>query len=178
MSILAAGSDWIASTWTAIKNQQESGGIMGALQNSGKGSSLSSVMSRTASTANAFALISQSSVSNASSLLTQIIAQRQEAEANKLFDKLTAELQAQHDTVKPKNVLDSYIYFDNGSMLDTNSNVLTLSDGKQIDAITGAEVIDPASIIQMANGAYLNTSTNILTMPDGTKIDMVTGLTV
>lgn len=177
-SIFASGSNWLADTWTTIQNQQNSAGIMGALENSGGGGSLSSIMSLTASTADAFALISQSSVTNASSLLTQIIAQRQQDEADKQFQKLSEELHAQQEMVKAENVLDPFIYFENGAMLDTNSNIMTLSDGTQIDAITGAEVVDPAFIVQLANGAYLDTKNNILTMPDGTRIDTVTGLTI
>ena len=80
--------------------------------------------------------------------------------------------------VQPKNVLDPFIYFPDGSTIDTNSNIMTMPDGTQYDTTTGAKYVDPASIIQMANGAYLNTKTNILTMPDGTQIDTVTGLKV
>ena len=54
-----------------------------------------------------------------------------------------------------------------GSSLDTNNNILTMSDGTQIDTTTGAKFIDTSSIVQMANGAYLDTKNNILTMPDG-----------
>jgi hypothetical protein len=80
--------------------------------------------------------------------------------------------------VQPTNVLDPTIFFADGSTLDTNSNILTRSDGTQIDTTTGAKVIDTSSMIQMANGAYLDTANNILTMPDGTEIDTVTGLKI
>ena len=50
--------------------------------------------------------------------------------------------------------------------------------GKQIDITTGAEVVDPASIISLANGAYLNTKTNVLTEANGTQVDATTGLKV
>jgi hypothetical protein len=78
--------------------------------------------------------------------------------------------------VQPENVLDPYIYFGNGSSLDTNNNILTMSDGTQIDSVTGVEIIDPTTRIDMGNGSYLNTKTNVLTLSDGTKIDTVTGL--
>ncbi|HVR59252.1 MAG TPA: hypothetical protein VMT72_20765, partial [Pseudolabrys sp.] len=65
-----------------------------------------------------------------------------------------------------------------GSSIDTNSNILTMANGTQIDTTTGLKVVDTSSIMQLANGAYLNTATNILTMADGTQIDTVTGLTV
>ena len=73
---------------------------------------------------------------------------------------------------------DPTIYFENGSVLDTANNILTLSNGKKIDAIIGADWVDPKSIIQMGNGSYLNTATNILTMANGTKINTITGLVV
>ena len=87
-------------------------------------------------------------------------------------------LAATQQVIQPKNVLDPVIFFANGSSLDTNSNVMTMSDGTQIDTTTGAKVIDTSSIIQMANGAYLDTKNNILTMPDGSEIDTVTGLKI
>jgi hypothetical protein len=89
-----------------------------------------------------------------------------------------AALSASQQVVQPTNVLDPIIFFANGSSLDTNSNVMTMSDGTQIDTTTGAKVVDTSSIVQMANGAYLDTKNNILTMPDGSKIDTITGLTI
>ena len=80
--------------------------------------------------------------------------------------------------MQPTNVLDSYIYFEDGSSIDTENNILTMSDGTKIDTVTGAEMFDSASIIQMANGAYLDTKNNILTMSDGTQIDTVTGIKI
>ena len=73
-------------------------------------------------------------------------------------------------------MLDPIIFFPDGSTIDTNSNILTMANGTQIDTTTGAKVVDTSSLIQMANGAYLDTKNNILTMPDGTQIDTVTGL--
>jgi hypothetical protein len=87
-------------------------------------------------------------------------------------------MSASQQTVQPKNVLDPVIYFANGSTLDTENNILTMSNGDQIDAITGVKIIDPSTTIMMANGAYLDTKNNILTMSDGTQIDTVTGLKI
>lgn len=154
-----------------------SAGIMGALQNIGDGS-LSSFMSQMSSGANAFATISQNKVSSASSLVAQMASQNmQEQSAQKLQEAFDA-LSAQQKMVESKNVLDPFIYFGDGSYLDTDNNLLTMADGTQYDTITGAKYVDPAYIVQMANGAYLNTKDNILTMPDGTQIDTVTGLKV
>ena len=173
-----SNSNWLADTITAIQNEQNQGGLLGMLQNSGGDGSISNFLSQSSNTANAFATISQTSVTNASSLFAQIASQNiQQANAKKLQDSLD-QLSAQQQMVQAKNVLDPVMYFPNGSTLDTNSNILTMPDGTQYDTTTGAKYVDPASIIQMANGAYLNTQSNILTLPDGSQIDTVTGLKV
>ena len=172
------GSNWIADTMTAIQNEQNQGGLLGMLQNSGGDGSINSFLGASSNTANAFATISQTSVTNVGSLVAQIAATKiQQANAKKLQDSLD-QLSAQQQMVQVKNVLDPFIYFSNGSSLDTANNILTMPDGTQYDTTTGAKYVDPASIIQLANGAYLNTKTNILTMADGTQIDTVTGLKV
>jgi hypothetical protein len=173
----SAMPNWLAPTITAIKNQANQGGLLGMLANPGDGS-LSSFLSTSQATASNFALIVQNSVTNSSSLVAQIASQNlQDANAKKLQDALSS-LSATQQMVQAKNVLDPVIYFDDGSTIDTNSNILTMANGTQIDTTTGAQVFDTASIMQLANGAYLNTSTNIMTLADGTQIDTVTGLTV
>jgi hypothetical protein len=176
-SLFSPGSNWLADTMTAIKNQSSSGGMLGALQNSGDGS-ISSFLSASSSIANSFALISQSSVTDSSSFYAQIASQNIQNQQEQKLQQAMADLQRTQQMVQPSNVLDPVIYFSNGSTLDTNSNILTLSDGRQIDAITGTKIVDSAYIIQMANGSYLDTQNNILTMADGTQIDTVTGLTI
>ena len=177
--LFPASSDWLADTYTAIQNSKTSGGLLGMLDNArGNDGSLKSFVQSSTSAANAFALISQNTVSSAGSLYAQMASQRgKEADAKKLQDALDA-LSASKQMVQPKNKLDPFIYFDDGSSIDTNNNILTTKDGKQIDITTGLEVIDTSSIMQLANGAYLDTKNNILTLPDGTKIDTVTGLKI
>jgi hypothetical protein len=173
-----SASSWLNDALSSIQNQGNAGGLLGMLQNSGGDGSISSFLGSSGKTANQFALISQNSVTNTSSLVAQIAAQNaQQTNQQKLQDAINA-LSASQQTVQPTNVLDPIIFFANGSTLDTNSNVLTRSDGTQIDTTTGTEVIDTSSTIQMANGAYLDTKNNILTMPDGSKIDTVTGLKI
>ena len=177
--LFPASSDWLADTYTAIQNSKTSGGLLGMLDNArGNDGSLRSFVKSSASAANAFAMISQNTVSIAGSLYAQMASQRsKEADAKKLQEALAA-LSASKQMVQPKNVLDPFIYFDDGSVIDTNSNILTMQDGTQIDITTGLPVIDSSSIMQLANGAYLDTKNNILTLPDGTKIDTVTGLKI
>src|SRR4029078_1802314 len=175
--LFPASSDWVADTYTAIQNSKSSGGLLGMLDHARHSNgSLGSTLYSSARTANSFALISQNTVSSAGSLYAQIASQRQkESDAKKLQDALDA-LSASKQMVQPENKLDPFIYFDDGSSIDTNNNILTTKDGKQIDITTGLEVIDTSSIMQLANGAYLDTKNNILTLPDDTRIDIVTGL--
>ena len=127
------------------------------LQNSGGNGSISSFLSSSQNSSSQLALISQNSVTNKSSLVAQMASQNaQDLVEQKLQDAMDA-LSASQQVIQPKNVLDPVIFFANGSSLDTNSNVMTMSDGTQIDVTTGAKVVDTSSIIQMANGAYLDT---------------------
>ena len=179
-SLFSSGSNWLADTYTAIKNSNNTGGLLGMLSTAAAGNdgSVNTFLRNSNATANAFATISQSSVTNASALIAQIAAQNlQKANAKKMQEAFAA-LAATQNMVPKKNVLDPMIYFADGSTIDTINNIMTRVDGKQFDAITGAKYVDPASIIQMANGAYLDTKNNILTMADGTQIDTVTGLLV
>jgi hypothetical protein len=174
----SAMPNWLAPTITAIKNQANQGGLLGMLASAGGDGSIGSFLSSSQATAGNFALISQNNLTNASSLVAQIASQRlQDTNAQKLQDALSS-LSATQQMVQAKNVLDPVIYFQDGSTIDTNSNILTMANGTQIDTTTGVKVVDTASIMQLANGAYLNTSTNIMTLADGTQIDTVTGLKV
>ena len=175
----SGATNWLADTITAINNNQNQGGLLGMLQNATTADgSINSFLGQSSNTANAFATISQTSLTNASSLVAQIAATNmQQASAKKLQDALN-QLTAKQQEVQPKNTLDPVIYFPDGSTIDTTSNILTETDGTQYDITTGLKYVDPASLVQLGNGAYLNTSTNIMTMADGTQIDAVTGLVV
>ncbi len=174
----SATSNWIADTMTAIQNQQNEGGLLGMLDNAGGDGSINSFLGQSTNNANALATISQTSISNAGSLIAQIAAtNQQQATAKKLQDSLN-DLAKQQQMVKPTNTLDPFIYLSDGTTIDTVNNIMTRPDGMQYDTTTGAKYVDPTSLVQMGNGAYLNTKTNILTMADGTEIDTVTGLKV
>ena len=102
----------------------------------------------------------------------------QKDRSQQILQKVVDALSRSQHMVKAKNVLDAFIYFSDGTTIDTNANIMTRPDGTQYDTVTGARYVDPASIIQMANGSYLDTKNNILTMPDGTQVDTVTGLKI
>jgi hypothetical protein len=173
-----SGSNWLADTFTAIQNEQNQGGLLGMLANSGGDGSIDTFLGASSTNASNFALISQNSVVNASSLIAQEAAQnQQQANAKKLQD-VAKQFAESQQAVQPKNTLDPFIYLPDGSTIDTNNNIMTMANGTQYDTTTGAKYVDPASIIQMANGAYLDTKNNILTMGDGTRIDIMTGLKV
>jgi hypothetical protein len=175
----SAMPNWLADAQTAIANQANEGGLLGMLDAaSSNDGSLNSFITSSSNTANSFALISQNSVTSASSLYAQIASQNAQNAAQKKLQDLIDAATAAQQMVQPKNMLDPFIYFSDGSSIDTNNNILTKSDGTQIDITTGAKVIDSASIMQLANGAYLDTKNNIMTMPDGTQIDTVTGLKI
>jgi hypothetical protein len=173
-----SGSNWLADTFTAIQNEQNQGGLLGMLANSGGDGSIDTFLGASSTNANNFALISQNSVVNASSLIAQEAAQNQQAAAQKKLQDVASQLAATQQVVQPKNVLDPFIYLPDGTTIDTNSNIMTMPDGTQYDTTTGAKYVDPASVIQMANGAYLDTKNNIMTEPDGTQIDINTGMKI
>ncbi len=175
---ISQGSDWIAGTVTAIKNSQSPAGILGALANSGNGGTINSFLSSGTNFANNFATIAQTSVTNAGSLYAQIASDNQKTAAQQKTQEALDALSAAQNMVKPGSNLDAVIYLGDGVTIDTAANIMTLTDGTQIDIVTGSEYVDPASIIQLGNGSYLNTDTNILTLSDGTQIDTVTGLQV
>jgi hypothetical protein len=172
-SLAPRGTNWLKDAFSSILSQRSQGGMLGTLQNAahGGGASLSGY-------ANAFASLSQSNFNGKNQLVAQMATAALQERAQKQLDLKLKELGDIQASVQPKNVLDPFIYFDNGSSLDTVNNILTMSDGTKIDSTTGLPYTDPAAIIQMANGAYLDTQNNIMTMPDGTKIDTVTGLTI
>jgi hypothetical protein len=151
---------------------------MGMMQNArNEPGTIKSFLANTQNTAANLALITQSSSQAAGSLATQFAntaAQKRADDQLAMIEKMNP---VQTNYTPPQG-LDPVIYFNDGSSIDTNSNVMTLSNGTQIDTTTGMKVIDTSSIINMANGAYLDTKNNIMTMADGTRIDTVTGLVI
>jgi hypothetical protein len=177
-SALNMSSGWLADTYTSIQNSKNAGGLIGMLDNARGDNSLKSYLKRTRAASNGFALIAQSGVANAGAFYSKLAQSGQQKLANERLELAFKDLERARNMVQKKNVLDPIIFFTNGSTLNTTSNILTMTDGKQYNSITGAEYVDPTYIIQMANGAYLDTKNNVLTMSDGTKIDTVTGLKV
>lgn len=172
-------ANWLASAFTAIKNSQNQGGLLGMLQNAASGDgSISSFLSTSQSMANNLATISTNNVSSAGSLYAQMAAANLQKQQAEKLQKSLEDLAAQQNMVAATNVLDPIIFLGNGTTINTNTNIMTMQDGTQYDTVTGLKYVDPNSIIQMSDGSYLNTSTNILTMADGTQIDTVTGLKV
>ena len=176
MTTIFNSGSWISTVWDAGMTATEGSGIMGALQGSKKYplGSAKALLANSANNALALATISQTGVTN----LTTLAMQAGDLAAQKHAQEKVAVLAKGTTPPPPPVTLDPVIYFDDGSTLDTVNNIITTVNGKKINAITGADWVDPASIINLANGSYLDTANNILTLSDGTKIDIVTGLIV
>ncbi len=123
---------------TAIKNSQNLGGILGALQTTSDGS-LSSFLGQGTTSANNFATIAQTGVSSATTFYTQLAAQNSKDHNAGVLQKVLNDLSASQNMVKAKNVLSPVIYFNDGTTIDTNSNIMTKPDGTQYDITTGAK---------------------------------------
>jgi hypothetical protein len=170
-----------APNW--LKEAQESlaaspGGLIGTLADSkGNLGSISSFLRQSQNNAANLALVSQSTSSSAFELTIKM---GSEALQKRVSERLTAQFayNKKQQNFTPPTELDRFIYFDDGTSIDTDERIMTKPDGMKIDLKTGQEYIEPGSLIQMGNGSYLNKKTNILTMADGTKIDTVTHLVV
>jgi hypothetical protein len=176
MNIFSTGS-WISTIWDAGNAAGQSSGIMGALQGSKKYplGSTKAYLANTANNAVALATIAQTGVTDLTTLAMQagdLAAQKRAQENAALLAKLAPQ------PPPPPSTLEPMIFFEDGSTLDTVNNVITMVTGKKINAVTGADWVDPASIVNLANGSYLDTANNILVLADGTKIDTVTGLII
>jgi hypothetical protein len=174
----STASNWLKEAQSALLASENPGGMMGTLQNSRYApGSVKSFLATSQSNASNLALISQNTLQAAADLTSQMAAaavqKRNEERVNAAYNLV----KLQTNYTPPKG-LDPIVYFGNGSWLDTSKDILTLSDGKQIDTKTGKEYVDEKSLIRMANGAYLDTKNNVLHMADGTKIDSVTGLAI
>jgi len=174
----ATAPNWLKEAQESIAASQAPGGMMGALQDARSGSySIKTFLAKSQNNLYALAQIAQSNQTSAGALAAQMAqsaAQKRQGE----IAALIAKLNPQQTNFNPPAELDSVIYFEDGSSIDTGRNVMTRADGKQFDTTTGLEYHEPGSIVSMANGAYLDTKNNILTMSDGTKIDSITGLKI
>jgi hypothetical protein len=173
----ATGVNWLKEAQEAAAAAENPGGMMGALQDSKYPGSLENFLTKSQKTASNFALITQSTQQSAATLALQMA---DAAQAKRMQERLALQekFNQQPTNYNPPTELDPIIYFEDGSNIDTTTNILTLLNGTQIDITTGQEVVDLGSIINLANGAYIDTKKNIMTLADGTKIDTVTGLQI
>jgi hypothetical protein len=169
-------SGWLSDTFNAIDNSMSSDGIMGALQNSKNDTgSVRTALQNNAINSNAFMTIASSTTQ---AMFDFTFKQAQAALEKRAQQQIARNLALQPSQPKVQAKLEPMIFFENGSTLDTVNNILTMSDGSQLDATTGLDYVAPESLVQFGNGSYLNTKTNIMTMSDGTRIDTVTGLKI
>lgn len=174
----ATAPNWLKEAQESLAASQTPGGMMGALQDARYSSgSIKTFLAKSQNNMYALAQIAQSSQVSSSALTTQMA----QAAAQKRYAEqvaLAAKLNPVQSNFNPPRELDPVIYFEDGGSIDTTTNIMTLSNGDQIDTTTGLEYHEPGSIISMANGAYLDTKNNILTMSNGVKIDSITGLVI
>jgi hypothetical protein len=169
--------NWLKEAQDANEQAKNSGGMLGALQDSRYPGSIKNFLTKSQNTMANFALIAQGSTTSATTLALQmsdVATQKRLAEKQAQLQKFNAV----PVNYNPPRQLDPIIYFDDGSSIDTTANILTKSNGTQIDTTTGLPVVDSKSIINMANGAYLDTKNNIMTLVDGSKIDTISGLKI
>lgn len=169
--------NWLKEAQESLAAAEQPGGLLGALQDSRAGYSIKTFLAKSQNQSYALAQIAQNSQTSAGALYSQFA----QAAAQKRYNEqvaLAAKLNPVQSNFNPPTELDQFIYFGDGSSVDTTNNILTLSNGKQIDTTTGLEYLDPKSIVSLANGAYLDTKNNVLTTSDGKKIDTITGLEI
>ena len=173
----STSSNWLKEAQESLAASEAPGGMMGALQDARAGYSIKTFLAKSQNNLYALAQIAQNAQTSSSALTVQM----SQAAAKKRYDEqvaLQVKLNPVHANYTPPKGLDPVIYFGDGSSIDTTSNIMTLSNGKQIDTTTGLEYHDPKDVISMANGAYLDTKNNIFHMSDGTQVDTVTGLKI
>ena len=170
--------NWLKEAQDSLAASEQPGGMMGALQDARSGSaSIKTFLAKSQNNSYALAQISASAQTSSNQLLVQM----SQTAAQKRRDELTAlaaKLNPVQTNYTPSKGLDPIVFFEDGSTLDTTSNIMTMANGKQIDTTTGQEYHDPKDIISMANGAYLDTKNNILHMSDGTQLDSITGVKI
>ncbi len=173
----STSSNWLKEAQESLVASETPGGMMGALQDARAGYSIKTFLAKSQNNLYALAQIAQNAQTSSSALTVQM----SQAAAKKRYDEqvaLQVKLNPVHTNYTPPKGLDPVIYFGDGSSVDTTSNIMTLSNGKQIDTTTGLEYHDPKDIVSMANGAYLDTKNNIFHMSDGTQVDTITGLKI
>ena len=155
----STASNWLKEAQDSLAASEAPGGMMGALQDArGNLASIKTFLAKSQNNAFNLAQISQNSQISAGALAAQMAS----AAAKKRNDEQIALLQKLnpvHSNFNPPAELDPVIYFEDGGSLDTSTNIMTMSNGTQIDTTTGLQFIDPKSIISMANGAYLTPRT-------------------
>ena len=175
----STSSNWLSEAQSAIQAADSPDGLLGELQTAAAGSdgSIKTFLADSQSNADAFASIAQSSVQAAGQFYAQLAASEGQQAAQDRAAKEAALLNPPAQTnYTPPATLDPVVYYDDGSSLDSTSNILTLSNGTQIDVTTGLQYVDPKSIVELANGAYLDTNLNILHEADGTQVNATTGI--
>ena len=136
----ATAPNWLAEAQGAIMAAENQSGMLGALENSKHGiGTIQSFLNNTLHNAEAFALITLNNSKAAGTLSSQAgAAVYEKALAEKLQKALA---KSGDENFTPPKGLDPFIFFEDGSTIDTVNGILTLASGKQLDITTGLEII-------------------------------------
>ena len=130
--------NWLKEAQESIAATENPGGLMGMLQDSRATASIKNFLIKSQSTANAMQLINSSTAQSMATLTLQ----RSDAAQQKLQQEKVAmlmKLNPQQSNFNPAKQLDSFIYFQDGSSIDTvsNSNI----PGTIADSTRGAHAV-------------------------------------
>src|SRR5436305_7073029 len=124
--------NWLKEAQGALAAAEAPGGMMGALQDSRSGYSIKTFLAKSQNNSYALAQISANTQTSSNQLtvqMSQAAAKKHQGELAALAAKLNP---VQTNFTPPKG-LDPLIFFSDSSSLDTTSNIMTFSNGKQID---------------------------------------------
>ena len=152
----STASNWLKEAQDSIAASESPGGLLGTLQDARYPASIKNFLAKSQNAAANLALINQGTAQSQNTLTLQMADAAQQKRLNEKL-AMAQKMNPQQTNFTQSKGLDPFVYFDDGSSIDTANNIFTMSNGTQIDTTTGLQVVDPKSIISMANGAYLNT---------------------
>jgi hypothetical protein len=174
----ATSPNWLKEAQESLAASENPSGLLGALHFARyKPGSLSTVLAKNQAAAANLALIVQGT---SQSQLNVVFSKASAAMKKRMTEKLSMARRLNPHPVNftPPKKLDSLIHFANGSTIDTVRQIMTLSNGQQVDIRTGKEYVNEVDIIRLASGSYIDTANKIMVLSNGTKIDTVTGLSI
>ena len=136
----ATAPNWLKEAQESLVAAANPGGLLGTLQDARKVSgSIKSFLAKSQNQAANLALISSSTAQASVNLIGQMASAAQEKRLADQF-ALQQKLNPKPVNYNPPTTLDPFLYFKDGSYLDTENNILTMSDGTKIDTVSGLKI--------------------------------------